>query len=65
MTKSGTKLKFRAERHEYTLLIPIADPPAPPATKPTLKFYNFYPSSGTSGFVSTLNESNALLFLSL
>ncbi len=65
VTKSGTKLKFRAERHEYTLLIPIADPPAPPATKPTLKFYNFYPSSGTSGFVSTLNESNALLFLSL
>jgi hypothetical protein len=65
VTSSKKGLHFHTERHEYTVMVPIADAIAP-STTPTLTFYTFYPSTSKSpAFVNLLDESNASLFLSL
>jgi hypothetical protein len=71
VTSSGGRLHFRATQFQYTVMLPITDPPAatvppaPPAT-PVLKLYNFFPSSAAGGpAVLGLDETNARLFLIL
>ena len=50
-------------RHEYTVMLPITDPPVAPAN-PVLKFYNFFPLSAAGGSaVLNLDETNTDLFL--
>lgn len=66
---SGGTHHFSATQFEYTVMLPVTDPPAAaappaPAPKPVMKFYNFYPKSGT-GAVMNLDETNPQLFLSL
>jgi hypothetical protein len=66
---SGGTHHFSATQFEYTVMLPVTDPPAAaappaPAPKPAMKFYNFYPKSGT-GAVMNLDETNPQLFLSL
>jgi hypothetical protein len=60
-------LHFRATRHEYTVMLPLTDPPAaatPP--NPVLRFYNFFPSTAAAGAgVFNLDETKADLFLIL
>ena len=65
VTYSGGVLHFRATRYEYTVMLPITDPPVAPAN-PVLRFYNFFPSSTAAGpAVLNLDETNADLFLIL
>lgn len=65
ITYSKGTLHFRATRHEYTVMLPITDPPAPPAN-PVLRFYNFFPSNAAAGpAVHNLDETNGNLFLIL
>jgi hypothetical protein len=65
VTYSNGVLHFRATRYEYTVMLPITDPPVPPAN-PVLRFYNFFPSSAATGPpVLLLDETNADLFLIL
>lgn len=65
VTFSGGVLHFRATRFEYTVMLPITDPPVAPAN-PVLRFYNFFPSSAATGpAVMNLDETNAGLFLIL
>jgi hypothetical protein len=62
---SGGTFHYRAVRHEYTVMLPITDPPAAPAN-PALKFYNFFPKAAASGpAVFNLDETNTDLFLNL
>jgi len=62
---------FAASLFEYTVMLPLTDPPAaavPPAKppNPVLQFYNFYPKTAATGpAVLNLDETNAQLFLSL
>ena len=69
ITYSGRVLHFRARRHEYTVMLPVTDPPGAavppnPAPNPVLRFYNFFPSSAAGGAaVMNLNEANTGLFL--
>jgi hypothetical protein len=56
---------YRAIRYEYTVMLPITDPPAGTAN-PVLKFYNFFPLNAAAGpGVFNLDETNADLFLSI
>ena len=48
ITYSNGTLHFRATRYEYTVMLPITDPPAPPAN-PVLRLYNFFPSNAAAG----------------
>jgi hypothetical protein len=70
-TFSGGTHHFAATRHEYTVMLPVTDPPAaavPPAKppNPVLKFYNFFPRTAATGpAVVNLDETNAQLFLIL
>ena len=62
---SNKTFHYRAIRHEYTVMLPITDPPAGTAN-PVLKFYNFFPLKPASGpAVLNLDETNADLFLNL
>ena len=66
---SGRTHHFSATQFEYTVMLPITDPPAAavppaPAPNPVMKFYNFYPAAGSSA-VMNLDETNANLFLIL
>lgn len=68
ITFTGGTLHFRTNRHEYTVMLPITNPPAAgtPPPKPVMKFYNFFPSSAATGpAVLNLDETNAGLFLIL
>jgi hypothetical protein len=71
VTFSGGKLHFRATRHEYTVMLPVTDPPGaatPPAPppNPVLQFYNFFPARAAAGpAVMNLDETNGGLFLSV
>jgi hypothetical protein len=71
VTFSKGVLHFRATRREYTVMLPITDPPVPtvppaPPAIPVLRFYNFFPSRPSAGpAVLNLNETNASLFLIL
>ncbi len=61
----GRTLHYRAVSHEYTVMLPVTDPPAPP-NLPVLRFYNFLPSRAAAGPpVLNLDETNADLFLIL
>ena len=65
VTVSGGTLHYRATRHEYTVMLPITDPPVAPAN-PALKFYNFFPLTAAAGQpVLNLDETNTDLFLNL
>ena len=65
VTFSSGRLHFRTIRHEYTVMLPITDPPVAPAN-PVLQFYNFFPSRAATGpAVLNLDETNADLFLIL
>jgi hypothetical protein len=56
---------YQAIRHEYTVMLPITDPPLGTAN-PALKFYNFFPLNPASGpAVFNLDETNTDLFLNL
>ncbi len=56
---------FNATRFEYTVMLPITDPPAAGAN-PVLRFYNYFPSSAATGpAVLNLDETNSDLFLIL
>ena len=63
----GGKHFFTAKMPEYTIMLPVTDPPGaatPPAPPPPpkLKFYNFYPDgAGTADM--HINETNAQLYL--
>jgi len=64
-TFSGGTHHFRARRFEYTVMLPITDPPAAGAN-PVLQFYNYLPSSAAGGSaILNLDESNSDLFLIL
>ena len=71
VTFSGGTLRFTSTRHEYTVMLPITDPPAPPppppapAPPPVLRFYNFYPTSTSPPAALLIDETNAALFLIL
>jgi hypothetical protein len=71
VTFNGRTLRFRAVRHEYTVMLPITDPPArppPPAppTLPVLRFYDFLPSRAAAGpAILHLDETNNDLYLSV
>jgi hypothetical protein len=65
VTFSRGRLHFRTTRFEYTVMLPITDPPVAPAN-PVLRSYNFFPSSTAAGpAVLDLDETNADLFLIL
>jgi hypothetical protein len=65
ITFTGGVLHFRATRHEYTVMLPITDPPVAPAN-PVLRFYNFFPSKASAGpAVMNLPETNVKLYLVL
>jgi hypothetical protein len=65
VTVSGGTLRYRATRYDYTVMLPITDPPAPPAN-PALKFYNYFPKSAATGpAVLNLDETNTDLFLNV
>lgn len=65
VTYSGGKLRYRATQYQYTVMLPITDPPVAPAN-PVLKFYNFFPLSAATGpAVLNLDETNTDLFLNL
>jgi hypothetical protein len=56
---------YRAIRHEYTVMLPITDPPATGAN-PVMQFYNFFPLNAASGpAILNLDETNGDLFLIL
>jgi hypothetical protein len=56
---------YRAIRHEYTVMLPITDPPAAGAN-PVMKFYNFLPNNPASGpAILNLDQTNSDLFLIL
>jgi len=63
------KNHFTAGMPEYTVMLPLTDPPAAavppkPAPPPKLKFYNFYPdAAGTADM--HIDETNSKLFLIL
>lgn len=62
---SNKTFHYRAIRHEYTVMLPITDPPAG-ASNPALKLYNFFPQTAASGpGVFNLDETNTDLFLNL
>jgi hypothetical protein len=66
----GRNFRFRAVRHEYTVLLPITDPPAaaaPPAPPPppVLQLYNFFPTRAAPPLALNLPETNTSLFLNL
>lgn len=72
ITFTGGVLHYRATRHEYTVMLPITDPPGPPPSpgaarpNPVLRLYNFFPLSATTGtFVGNLPENNVDLFLNI
>jgi len=70
ITFSGGKLHFRATRHEYTVMLPVTDPPAAatppnPPPNPVLRFYNFFGSGAAPPSAFNLDETNADLFLIL
>jgi hypothetical protein len=63
VTYTRGTLHFRATRYEYTVMLPITDPPAAPAN-PVLRFYNFFPSGrATVAGDLHLDETNGDLFL--
>jgi hypothetical protein len=65
VTARGGTLRYRATRYDYTVMLPITDPPVPPAN-PALKFYNYFPMSAATGpAVLNLDETNADLFLTV
>jgi hypothetical protein len=65
VTFDGRTLHYRAVRHEYTVMLPITDPPAPPA-RPVLRFYNYLPNRPATGpEILNLDENNDDLFLSV
>jgi hypothetical protein len=54
---------FTADLLEYTVMLPLTDPPAAPAA-PKMKFYNFYPDgAGTADM--HIDETNTNLYLIL
>jgi hypothetical protein len=69
VTFKGGVLHFRARRFEYTVMLPITDPPAAavppnPPPPPMLNLYNYFAvNPGSSVF--NLDETNADLFLIL
>ena len=72
ITFSARTLHFRALRHEYTVMLPITDPPGPPPSpgaprpNPVLQQYNFFPVSAAAGPAALhLDETNNDLFLIL
>jgi hypothetical protein len=67
-TPGGGKLNYRATQFQYTVMLPITDPPGTgtPPPNPVLKQYNYFPSSTASGpAVLNLDETNSDLFLIL
>jgi len=65
VTYDGRTLHYVAYQYQYTVMLPITDPPAPPA-KPALKFYNYFPKAAATGpAVLKLDETNGDLFLNL
>jgi hypothetical protein len=65
VTFDGRTLHFRTVRHEYTVMLPITDPPAPPA-RPVLRFYNFFAARRAAVAADFhLDETNADLYLIL
>jgi hypothetical protein len=71
ITFRGGALHFRATRHEYTVMLPVTDPPGAatppnPPPNPVLRFYNFFRSGAAPPpSVFNLDETNADLFLIL
>jgi hypothetical protein len=70
VTFDGRTLHFRATRHEYTVMLPVTDPPVPanppaPRNPPVLRFYNFFPSRQAPPAAFNLEETNAALYLIL
>lgn len=72
ITFTGGVLHFRATRHEYTVMLPITDPPGPPPSPggrrpdPVLRLYNFFPATAAAGPAAfNLDETNTNLFLNL
>jgi hypothetical protein len=66
---SGGTHHFSARQFEYTVMLPVTDPPTAavppaPAPNPVMKFYNFY-SRSAGGTVMKLDETNGQLFLIL
>ncbi len=60
---SNGTFHYSATRHEYTVMLPITDPPAGTAN-PVAKFYNFFPLNAAAGpGVFNLDETNTDLFL--
>lgn len=65
VTFSGGKLHYSAQQFLYTVVLPITDPPVPPAN-PALKLYNFFPKTAATGpAVMNLDESNTDLFINI
>ena len=65
VTFSGGKLHYSAQQFLYTVVLPITDPPVPPAN-PALKLYNFFPKTAATGpAVMNLDESGTDLFINI
>jgi len=61
--KAG-KHNFTAELIEYTVMLPLTDPPAA-GKPPKMKFYNFYPDAAAGTADMHIDETNAQLYLIL
>ena len=58
------KHNFTAELIEYTVMLPLTDPPAA-GKAPKMKFYNFYPDAAAGTADMRIDETNAKLYLIL
>ncbi len=67
--RSTNKHLFTAKMPQYTVMLPVTDPPGPtvppkPPPRPRMTFYNFYPDGNTTADMH-IDETNAKLFLIL
>jgi hypothetical protein len=63
-SKAG-KHNFTAELIEYTVMLPLTDPPAAVGKTPKMKFYNFYPDAAAGTADMRIDETNPQLYLIL